>query len=142
VKKVGLLIVLVLAVGCRDSSHSAEGPAAVAPASTATPSTGLRDGQRVSVLAHTGLPSTNPTAHLLVHQCPSLTPAHGDCTEVGTVSRNSAEKAKRGELTLTGTVRVRKTVGWIHRHTCTTQCVLIVDNFFKRYGAEVTLTFR
>lgn len=94
------------------------------------------------MLARTRLPSTNPTAQLLVHQCPSLRPAHGDCTQVGTVSKTSIETAKRGEVTLRGTVRVRKTVGWLHRYTCTNQCVLIVDDFFTRYGTEVTLTFR
>ena len=137
-----MLIVLALVVGCRDGSHRAARPAAVDPVSTATPSTGLRDGQQVSVLAHTRLPSTNPTTHLLVHECPSLTPAHGDCTQVGTVSKNSVETAKRGDLAFTGTVEVRKTVGWLHRYTCTSQCVLIVDDFFTRYGTEVTLTFR
>jgi hypothetical protein len=139
--RIGLVIVLVLVAGCRDSSHRAARPAAVAPASTANPSTDLRDGQPVRVLALTGLSSTNRTTRLLVHECPSPTPAHGDCTHVGTVSRNPVETEKHGELALTGTVTVRKTVGWLHRYTCTNQCVLIVDDFFKRYGAEMTLTF-
>jgi hypothetical protein len=139
---VGLLIVLALVGGCGDNSHQAAPAAAVERASTATPSAGLRDGQAVSVLALTGLPSANRTARLRVDECPSVTPAHGDCTHVGTVSRNSVETEKRGELAFTGTVAVRETVGWLHRFKCTTQCVLIVDDFFKRYGVSMTLTFR
>jgi len=140
-RRIGPVVLLALATGCAGGAHPTGRPARVVRVSSATPSTGLRDRQRVAVVARTHLARSSPTARLLVHQCPSVTPAHGDCTQVGTVAVDPVRTVARDELTFTGTVRVRSTVGWIHRFACTDQCVLIVDDFFTRYGAEVPLTF-
>ena len=120
------------------------GPAAADTITTATPSTNLKNGQSVSVLADSGIgPYTGTTMNAAtVQECTSVN-ATLDCMTIGTLPFDASQSTARNEFTWSGHVTVTK---MINGHLCQpavsgAQCLLVVKEGAALIGST-PITFK
>jgi hypothetical protein len=117
-------------------------PAGADTLTTVMPSTGLKDGQAVSLVVDSGQPAGSLSqANLQVFECWSDGSGDVECVVLGDISYDATQSAQRNEDTWTGTVNVQKTVGSM---TCQNQCYLgALDSQLNQIGTgPIPLSFK